>query len=71
MVHIISARSIGRARASMGRLSEEYIFSQLTWCGINDVAGIAPPTVEQETTFAEGHLLYQHIGRTISIEVAD
>jgi len=71
MVHIVSARSIGRVRAMYGRLSEEYLISQLMWSDLNRLAGIAPPTVEQETTFAEGDLLYEHNGRVVSIEVAD
>lgn len=71
MVHIISARSIGKARASMGGLSDEYLFSQLTWSDINRLAGVVPPTTDQETTFAEGHLIYEYNGRVVSIEVAD
>jgi len=70
-VHLISAHSIEKARASMGHFSENYIVYQLTWSDMNRLAGIAPPTVEQETTYAEGHLLYRHSGRTISIDVAD
>jgi len=71
MVHIISARSIGRARASMGRLSEEYLFEQMTWGDMVRLIGVAPPTTEQETTFAVGHLFYEYHGTVISLEVAD
>jgi len=70
-VHIISAHSIGKAQASLGDFSDEYAFTKLTWGRMNYLAGIAPPTVEQETTFAEGHLLYRHNDRTISIDIAD
>ena len=70
ILHIISARSYGSARASMGRLSEEYNFTELTWSDLNRLAGIAPPTVNQETTLAEGPLMYEHNGRVVSIEVA-
>ena len=71
MVHIISARSIGRVRASMGRLSEEYLIEQLMWSDLNRLAGIAPPVVDSATTFAADGLTYEHNGRVISIEVAD
>jgi len=71
MLHIVSARSIERVRAFYGRLSEEYIIEQLTWADLSRLAGIAPPTVYQNTTLAEGHLLFQYNGRIVSIEVAD
>lgn len=54
----------------MGAVSQDYLFEHLTWGDINRLAGIAVPTTDPETTLAEGHLMYQHNGRTISIEVA-
>jgi len=71
IVHIISARTIGEARASMGPVSGEYQFAPMTWGDINRLAGIVPPITEPVTGLAEGHLLYDFYGRTISIEVAD
>lgn len=71
MVHIVSARSIERVRAFYGPLSNEYIIEQLTWADLSRLAGIAPPTVEQDTTLAEGHLLFEYNGGIVSIEVAD
>jgi len=71
MCHVISARSIGRARVSMGLLSESYIFSQLRWCELSELIGCMIPSVDANTVFADGHLLSAWHGRTVSIEIAD
>lgn len=71
ILHLISARSLERARASLGRLSDEYLFEQLTWSDLTALTGLAPPTVNQETTFADDSLYTEWQGNVISIEVAD
>lgn len=71
ILHIISARSIARARACFGPASDSYRFEQLTWSDVSKRSGFASPTVNQETTFATGGLLTEWRGKVISIEVAD
>ncbi len=71
MVHIISARTIGRARASMGRLSDDYLFQEMFWGDMIRLLGVASPTIEAETTMAQGHLLFEYCGTVVSLEVAD
>lgn len=71
ILHIISAHSIGRARASLGRLSEEYTFEQLTWADMNRLAGFAPPTTDAATTFASGGLMWEWQRKVVMLEVAD
>lgn len=71
ILHIISAHSIGKARASMGRISEEYIFAQLTWSDIAKETGFVNISEGSESSFPMGALLYPWMGKTISVEVAD
>lgn len=71
MVHVISARSIGRVRAYYGRLSEEYVIEQLKWSDLFTLLGVAPPPVDRGDSFAVGPLLIPWQGKAISLEVAD
>ena len=71
MFRVISAHSIERVRAFYERHTDEYIIEQLTWADLNHLIGIVPPTVESESTFAEGHLLFEYDGAIVSIEVID
>lgn len=71
ILHIISARSIGKARASFGRLAEEYLFEQLMESDLNRLTGFAPTTVNAQTTFATDGLLTEWRGQVVRIEVAD
>lgn len=70
LLHLISARSIGKARAYLGRVSEEYVFEQVTWADLMKLIGCGPPTVEQETTFAQGPILTEWNGKVVSIDIA-
>lgn len=71
IVHVVSAYTIGRARAHFGSLSEQYAFIPATWADIAKFTGLAPPTVNQETTYAADGLLMEWMGTAYSIEVAD
>lgn len=71
ILHLISAHSIGKARASKGRLSDEYNFEQMTWSEIAKRTGLANISSGSESQFPTGALLYPWQGKTISIEVAD
>lgn len=71
MLHLISAHSIGKARVSMERLSEEYIFEQMTWSELATRCGLANISSGSESQFPTGALIYPWHGKTISIEVAD
>lgn len=71
MVHVISARSIGRVRAFYGRLFDEYVIEQLKWSDLFRLLGVTPPMVNRGDTFAEGPIVIPWQGKTISIEVAD
>lgn len=71
ILHIISARTIGRARASFGGLSGEYVFEQLTESDLTKLTGFAPTCVNAETTFAINSLLTEWQGQVVRIEVAD
>lgn len=71
ILHIISAHTIGKARASFGGLSAEYVFEQLTESDLASMTGFAPSCVNAETTFAVSSLLTEWRGQIIRIEVAD
>ena len=71
ILHILSAVSISKARSSMGALSAEYLFEQLTERDLCTLTGFAPTTVDAERTVASGSLLMEWRGKVVSIEVVD
>ena len=71
IVHIVSAHSIAEVREHFGLQSEVLAIEHLTCTEINRLAGVAASGLESGEGFAEGPLMYEHDGHTISIEVVD